>query len=347
MSNTDNSSVRIHNINEWKLSKKRIVYILGKYNIEIKTKTMRIFRNSKEIVVKIDEIDRLIIIGKPHFNQDLYYTFINKGINIEFYDYFSHSKGIFYSNKRQEDKTIFVNAQGIFDANKDARLKLANLCIEAKIKNYVSILKRRNINIPSQMLIKSPLQIDEFDKLMGVEGIAAKAYFQELASIVEPFKFEGRKARPAPDPINLMLSFGYSLIYNRFGQSLLNAGLNPKIGFFHVGRGSHWALASDLMEDLRFVVDRFVIKLVKQSRVKPEDFKKAGQQCVFATREAFLLFVTEFEEIMNHVFSAPQQRPGYNKGDEICFNQWIDATAKGYAAFISNNERFIPFIANY
>jgi CRISPR-associated protein Cas1 len=346
MLDINKSLIKLQNMNDWRLSKKHVVYVLGNSNIEINKKILKIIKTNKEVNVKIDEIDRLIVVGKPHFSQEIYYTLLNKGINIEFYDYFFHPKGILYSNKYQEDKTLFVNAQGVFATNLEARLKLANLFIESKIKNYISLLKRRNIDIPSQMIINSPLQINQFDKLMGIEGIAAKAYFRELASIVEPFIFERRIARPAPDPINLMLSFGYSLIYNRYGQSLLSAGLNPKIGFFHVGRGSHWALASDLMEDLRFVVDRLVIKLVKQNRIKPDDFKKIGQQCVFSRRDVFLLFVVEFEETMNNIFSAPQRRPGYNKGDDICFNQWIDATSKGYASFISNDDEFIPFTSH-
>jgi CRISPR-associated protein Cas1 len=197
------------------------------------------------------------------------------------------------------------------------------------------------------MKIKKHLQVDSFDSLMGVEGIAAKVYFHEFALLVEPFVFTSRQPRPAPDPINLMLSFGYSLIYNRFGQALLNAGLNPRIGFFHVGRGTHWALASDLMEDLRFVVDRLIITLVKRRIIKPEDFKVIDQQCSFSNRDAFTAFVTEFEEAMNNIFSAPVQRPGYKKGEEVCFNQWIEATAKGYASFIYNNSELIPFIARY
>jgi CRISPR-associated protein Cas1 len=340
-------NLQFKTLKEWKNSRKHVFYVLGRYNLEIKNNKIYYMKNNKEIFINIDELDRLIVIGKPCFGQDFSYTLMLKGINVEFYDYFFQPKGILYSTKKQEDSCLFLNYQNLFESKISERLNLANLFIEAKIKNSISVLKNRQITVPQQMNINFPLQITSFDKLRGIEGIIAKVYFRELALMVEPFKFESRQPRPAPDPINLMLSFGYSLIYNRFGRALLTVGLNPRIGFFHVGRGTHWALASDLMEDLRFVVDRFVIKLVRQNRIKPDDFKIVGQQCSFLRKEVFKLFVTEFEDTMNNYFSAPVSRPGYKIGDEICFNQWIDATAKGYASFISNSDELLPFTAHY
>ena len=52
-----------------------------------------------------------------------------------------------------------------------------------------------------------------------------------------------------------MLSFGYTLLYNHVSAALTTAGLDPRIGLMHRGRGRHHALASDLVEEMRWLVE--------------------------------------------------------------------------------------------
>jgi CRISPR/Cas system-associated endonuclease Cas1 len=91
----DNQSIQFKKLIEWKNSIKSVLYILGRYNLEVKNNKLEILKNNEVLTVPFDEIDRLIIIGKPRFNTDIYYPLMTKGINIEFYDYFSHPKGVF------------------------------------------------------------------------------------------------------------------------------------------------------------------------------------------------------------------------------------------------------------
>jgi CRISPR-associated protein Cas1 len=345
MDNDSNNtnSLQWNKLDEWKSSHKKVCYLNGKSELLIKGKTLLITRLSKQVKIAIDEIERIIVIGRPYFGINYAYDLLKKGISIEFYDYFFHPKATMQAIENQDSIPLFVSAQDNFQKKEQDRLNLANLWIEMKIKNCRSVLMRRGVKIPNQLNIPSPLKINEIDKLMGFEGITAKVYFRELAKLVAPFSFTSRQPRPAPDPINMLLSFGYSLIHNRIGQALIRVGLNPRIGFLHIGRGTHWALASDLMEDLRFIVDRMVIRLVRKKCLKPEDFKTNGKQCSFKNNLKFSVFVTEFERMMSGIFSSSGERPGIKVGDKVCFNQWIDATAKGYAGLIANGDHLEPF----
>ena len=59
-------------------------------------------------------------------------------------------------------------------------------------------------------------------ELLGVEGNAARMYFGEFAGMMKPdeeagtgplpFEMDGRNRRPPRDPVNAMLSLGYSLL---------------------------------------------------------------------------------------------------------------------------------------
>jgi CRISPR/Cas system-associated endonuclease Cas1 len=69
-----------------------------------------------------------------------------------------------------------------------------------------------------------------------------------------------------------MLSFGYSLLANRLGSALAACDIDPRLGIFHQGRGRHFALASDLLEQFRHVSERLVLALIHRREVTPGDF---------------------------------------------------------------------------
>jgi CRISPR-associated protein Cas1 len=114
----------------------------------------------------------------------------------------------------------------------------------------------------------------ELNVLRGLEGASAARYFGAVRAMISPtWGFGPRVAWPAPDPVNAMLSFGYSLLRANL-LALVNAeGLNPQIGFLHADGHGHAALVSDLMEPFRApVVDALVMEIVSRRRLKPDDF---------------------------------------------------------------------------
>ncbi len=112
------------------------------------------------------------------------------------------------------------------------------------------------------------------DTVLGLEGSATRHYFQALVSIVDPiWVFTSRQRRPPPDPINSMLSYGYTLLCHEAVAALEAAGLDPMVGFLHQHRWGRPALALDLMEEFRPVtVDVAVWRCVSARQVRPEQF---------------------------------------------------------------------------
>jgi CRISP-associated protein Cas1 len=109
--------------------------------------------------------------------------------------------------------------------------------------------------------------------LRGTEGAAAALYFQTLSGLMPAeWPFPKRVARPAPDAVNALLSFGYSVLYQAVAGLLRARGLHAHLGLFHASGGSHMALASDLMEPYRaYAVDAPVLRLIFSGRIAPEN----------------------------------------------------------------------------
>lgn len=149
-----------------------------------------------------------------------------------------------------------------------------------------------------RVLGEKVLEAEGLDELRGVEGEAAARYFEVFDAMLggSTLRFEKRSRRPPENPVNALLSFGYSLLSQDCLSALHAAGLDPAVGFLHVERPGRPALALDLMEEFRsLVVDRLVLAMLRLGQVKSDGFEKlpTGEvRMSDATRKTFL---TEYQ----------------------------------------------------
>jgi CRISPR-associated protein Cas1 len=132
---------------------------------------------------------------------------------------------------------------------------------------------------------------DSLASLLGYEGLIARFYFKEFASLLKGGKyttswdFEARNRRPPKDPVNAMLSFAYSLLAKECACALFAEGLDPYWGFYHQPRHGRPALALDIMEPLRpLVADSAVITAINTSMVRDSDFEINPSGCAMSDR---------------------------------------------------------------
>ena len=111
--------------------------------------------------------------------------------------------------------------------------------------------------------------------LRGIEGAASAAWFALFGQLLHsPWRFPRRSRRPPRDPVNALLSLGYTLLVNRLTARIEATGLDQAAGLLHTWRPGRPALACDLAEPLRVpTVDRWVIQLCNQNRLSPEAFQ--------------------------------------------------------------------------
>lgn len=114
--------------------------------------------------------------------------------------------------------------------------------------------------------------------LRGCEGRAAVVWFDRFATYVRPpFAFPGRVRRPPTDPVNALLSLGYTWLMARTLARSEAAGLETALGTLHEFRPGRPSLACDLMEPLRVpAVDRWVVELLAEGRIRPDEFAAGG-----------------------------------------------------------------------
>ncbi|WP_374944372.1 type II CRISPR-associated endonuclease Cas1 [Sphingomonas sp.] len=99
----------------------------------------------------------------------------------------------------------------------------------------------------------------------NVEAQAARRYWPLLMG--EDF----RRNRDA-DGANALLNYGYAILRSLCARAVVAAGLHPSIGVHHANRGNPFALADDVIEPFRPLVDLLTLRLLAAGtmRVTPE-----------------------------------------------------------------------------
>jgi CRISP-associated protein Cas1 len=204
-------------------------------------------------------------------------------------------------------------------------LRLARSLVAGKIRNQRTMLQRNHLEPPRGALVQMKCmqqdarQAGSIEQLLGIEGNAARVYFQNLAGMIKPrdsggsesteagmaFDFTGRNRRPPRDPVNALLSLGYSLLAKDLAVVTQAVGLDPYLGYFHQPRFGRASLALDLMEPFRpLIADSAVLTAVNTGMVTSRDFVRAGQS-VALTAEGRKKFFFAYEQRMDSLVTHP------------------------------------------
>jgi CRISPR-associated protein Cas1 len=228
-------------------------------------------------------------------------------------------------------------------------LEVARAIVGGKLRNQRTLARRlcrSRTGLDESLIerisraVKGVKAADDLDSLRGLEGAGARAYFQILRqALSEEWGFEKRVRRPPGDPVNALLSLGYTLL----GHSLMSAievvGLDPYDGFFHADKYGRPALALDLVEEFRSViVDSVVLTVVNKGILDPNDFRPGPKGGVLLTQRGLRQFLAQYSARLQTEIIHPWagRRLTYQKCFEVqarLMRKVIEGQAEKYRPF--------------
>jgi CRISPR-associated protein Cas1 len=197
------------------------------------------------------------------------------------------------------------------------RLAWARRLVRGKLRRQRRLLNRAAAQRPD---LRHPLQkalgqldaaalrvagepLQSIDSLRGIEGAAAAAYFSAFVRLFpDALGFTGRNRRPPRDPVNAVLSLGYTLLHYEAVRACQIAGLDPIIGYYHALDFGRESLASDLIEPLRPGVDAWAMQQFHDRNLRDDHFSRDGKACLLG-KTGRQHFYAAFE-----LFARPQRR---------------------------------------
>ena len=260
------------------------------------------------------------------------------------------SRGDYYGQieSTARESVSRLRLQILHSLDEPRRRKVAIQMVRGKLYNLRSLLRRYARRLEDEQLIKASQDIsrimrrlegaESLDQVRGFEGSASAIYFGVFNRLIKDsgFTFEGRNRRPPRDPVNAMLSFGYTLLFYNVYAAIRLHRMTPYVGMLHAERAGHAALASDLVEEFRFVIDRLVIAACNRGKFTASDFEKIdGGGCYF-TADARKRYLKHFEAMMKKPIYA--RHSDKTKG----FRQAIDVQVRKYAAYLEGGELYKP-----
>lgn len=152
--------------------------------------------------------------------------------------------------------------------DESTRLRLARKLVHAKVETQLKYLlratrgpgkARQAVKEHIERIRRSLSGVERAENaasLLGLEGMAAKAYFAAMPSLLidqVPVMLipHGRSKHPPKDRFNALLSFGYGMLFGFVHRSALAVGLEPAFGFYHQPRSAAPPLVLDAMELFR------------------------------------------------------------------------------------------------
>lgn len=239
-------------------------------------------------------------------------------------------------------------------------LEIARTLVTAKISNSrITVLRRKktlksrdgmlhktvmgNLDVMDSLANKAA-SCDDMEVLRGFEGKASALYFECYGMLFRkdlPFhtvSFQ-RVRRPPTNPVNSLLSFGYTLLHANIYSMVQMNGLNPYIGFLHAEDKGNPALVNDLIEEFRPVIDSLVLYILNRGLLKQDDFyylkEKTG---CFMTNDARKRFLRIFEQRM-----WQESRDGYT-GKTLNLRRHIEKQVKMMRDVIAGNRlKYEPY----
>jgi len=227
------------------------------------------------------------------------------------------------------------------ELSKDAgyALSFAKEVVQAKINNHKVIARRAcgDVNPLDEFnsLIQKAANAESLASLRGIEGRSAALFFETLnSSLPEEWKFDSRTKHPPEDPVNAMLSFGYTILYHHISTALQAEGLNPQISFYHQPSSRYFPLASDLQEEFRHIIDALVLYIIRRNMVALKDFtieENAVFPCLM-TYEFRKKYIQLVEERLKILFKP------YGTSKQITYKQFITLQVRVLKAGIKNRQ---------
>jgi CRISPR-associated protein Cas1 len=240
-------------------------------------------------------------------------------------------------------------------------LELARQFVEGKLRNQRALLQRfaRNrSSVPDAVLaaaealawpIGRVARATTIGSLLGIEGSGTARYFEGFRALIGPeWRFDRRDRRPPPDPVNALLSFGYTLLSHKAFGVVQAVGLDPYQGFLHQVDYRRPSLALDMMEEFRpLLVDSLILRMCADGRIAPTDFTPTTDASdgpgVLLSDDARRRFVAAFEERMRTEATHPDGADG--RPGKVSYLRCMELQARCLVRALQRNAQYESFTA--
>ncbi len=323
--------------------------------------------DKRKVRVPMMKVDQVVVVGNCTVTTPALVALLEQQAEVCFLSYHGHFKGRVNNGFTKNAGLRLAQHRAAVINDPNQALIVGKAFVKGKLSNMRTLLLRANRKLDDDALKRAitglsnaqksieqlstvglpppnpskPQVNSAWGQLLGLEGSGSAYYFSVFNKLLkkDDFDFSKRVRRPPTDPVNAMLSLGYTLLTNQVSSAVNLAGLDPYIAFLHGSKYGKPALALDLMEEFRpIVVDSVVVTLINTGAIKRKDFTET-LGAFHLTDDGRKTFFRKYEERLNTTIQHPtfDYKVTYRKAIEVqtrLLGKWLVGEVDEYIPFM-------------
>ena len=232
---------------------KRTVLISKKAKINVSLKQLRIRFDDREVSIPIEDLGFLVLEDHQiHISLPALVELNRQNTAVIVCDEYHMPSSMFLNLDSHHLQQQIFHAQ--IQASEPLKKNLWKQTVKKKILNQATLLEKQGVS--QHPLYEFARKVTSGDTT-NREGAAARFYWKNLMG--KPFIRERFGEYP-----NAFLNYGYAILRAAVARALAGSGLLNTLGIHHRNQYNSFALADDIMEPFRPLVDERVLMIMEK-----------------------------------------------------------------------------------
>ncbi len=266
---------------------KKSLYVFSEGELKRKDNTLVYETEAGKRYLPVEDIKEIMAFGEVNFNKSLLEFVSKKEILIHYFNYYGYYMGTFYPREHLNSGYMILK-QAEYYQDPLKRLIIAQAFVRGAYRNIRQVLKYyqnrgRELSEIIASIENMALGIgdcQEINRLMALEGHMREKYYSAFDVIInkKDFQFQERTRRPPKNHLNVLISFGNSIIYTMMLSEIYKTHLDPRIGYLHTTNFRRFTLNLDAAEIFKpIIIDRLIFTLLDKKMITKDNFEKQAE----------------------------------------------------------------------
>jgi CRISPR-associated protein Cas1 len=242
-----------------------------------------------------------------------------------------------------------------YEALKDGRVfEIAKQFVKSKIEGQNIVLKKYGLKTDTSVKLRiDAIETEDLKKfrrrLMQIEAKFSEFYFKQVLRLIpERIRPDRRRGFKAYDGVNNLFNLAYELLAWKVHRALINAKLEPYLGFLHSEQFGKPSLVCDFQELYRYLIDDLLVQYCQNLAKRNFTFKTERISAKKKGKREYLNDVEtkDFTSKLNNFFETYIEVPRIKVGERQTIETLINEEALLFAKYLRNQkEKWNPRIA--
>lgn len=304
-----------------------------------------LFENDeKKFYIPVETCGAINVFSNATFTSSFFEFMNTKKLDINIYNRYGKYLGSFNSSTHYNKNKTLLKQLNLYVDNKK-RLELAKKIEIASIYNQRENIryyyKHNKINVLLDSInyitdcIDKMKKCKTIDELLLIEARSKQKYYQTFDAMIsdENFMFEKRTKRPPQNPLNALISFGNTILYQRIATEIHKTSLDIRIGIVHSTNNRLETLNLDISEIFKpVIIDKTIFSMIHNNEIKADEhFEKHDKNGVYLNKEGKIIFLEAIE------------RKLYQKLSSVTYETIIRREIRHLEKHITEDGKYKPF----